>query len=137
MSEDFSKYIVKEYQYWNLQLHHNQEYLGRLVVWCKRNDAVDLTDATESEQKELFVVLQDAKELLNKAFKPDILNYAFLANKTRHLHGHIVPRYKEKVVFSDVTFEDKLYGQNYRTDHSFETTEDLKTAVLNELRQYV
>jgi len=35
--------------------------LGRCVVWCKREDALDLTDVTPEEQSELFLVLRDLK----------------------------------------------------------------------------
>lgn len=132
--EDFSKYVVKEYKYWNLQLHHNQGYLGRLVVWCKRDDAVDLTDATKEEWDELFTVIRDGRNIVEKVFKPDMFNYSFLSNKTRHLHGHIVPRYSKENEFEGETFKDELWGQNYRTDHDVKTSEKIKEKVFNKLK---
>jgi len=41
---DYSKFLVKEYTHWLVNVHENQGYLGRCVVWCKREDALDLAD---------------------------------------------------------------------------------------------
>lgn len=134
MAEDFSKNLVKEYSHWGVYVHDNQGYLGRCVVWCKREDAFDMTDATEDEQKEIFLVLKDLQRASKDCFNPNWFNYAFLGNETRHLHGHFIPRYKEPKTFMDVTFEDKLWGHNYRTDHSFVTSEELLQEVKNRLK---
>ena len=62
--EDFSKYKIKDYKYWQIFIHPNQGYLGRCVIWCKRKNALDLTDATKEEQKELFLVLKELKRVV-------------------------------------------------------------------------
>ena len=120
---DFDKYKIKDYKYWQIFIHQNQGYLGRCIVWCKREDALDLTDATEEEQKELFLVLNELRKVVKKVFQSDWFNYSFLGNETRHLHVHFVPRYAKPKVFEGIKFEDKLWGHNYKTDHSFETPE--------------
>ena len=61
MAESFLENLIKEYKHWAIYVHPNQGYLGRCVVWCKREDALDLTDATPEEQSELFLVLRDLK----------------------------------------------------------------------------
>lgn len=125
MEKDFSKYLVKDYQYWGVYVHENQSYLGRCVVWCKRENALDLADATPEEQKELFFILNDLRKASKKCFNPDWVNYAFLGNETRHLHGHFLPRYAQPKKFEGVIFEDKLYGHNYKTDHDFVVPEEI------------
>ena len=134
MAEDFSKNLVKGYKHWEIYIHENQGYLGRCVVWCKRNDALDLADATPEEQSELFLVLRDLREATKKVFQPDWFNYSFLGNETRHLHGHFIPRYAKPKTFMDIMFEDKLYGHNYKTDHSFETSAELLAEVKDKLK---
>lgn len=134
MAEDFSKNLVKDYKYWGVYIHENQSYLGRCVIWCKRNDALDLADATPEEQQELFLVLQQLKEAIKKVFQPDWFNYSFLGNETRHLHGHFIPRYAKSKTFMGITFEDKLYGHNYKTNHNFKTSAKLLTEVRNKLK---
>src|SRR3989338_3643261 len=112
MAEDFLKNLVKEYKYWEIYVHENQGYLGRCVVWCKREDALDLADATPEEQAELFLVLRDLREAAKKVFQPDWFNYSFLGNETRHLHGH-----------------------NYKTNHDFKTSPELLLAVRDKYRE--
>ncbi len=106
-------------------MHENQGYLGRCVVWCKRENATDLTETTQAEQEELFVILKHLQQASKKCFNPDWSNYAFLGNKDRHLHGHFIPRYANPKTFEGIIFEDKLYGHNYKTDHNFVTPEEV------------
>ena len=131
MTEDFSRNLIKEYEHWSIYAHHNQGYLGRCVVWCKREDALDLADATPAEQTELFSILHNLREAAKKTFQSDWFNYSFLGNETRHLHGHFIPRYAKPKAFMKSMFEDNLYGHNYKTDHSFMTS----TELLNEVRE--
>jgi diadenosine tetraphosphate (Ap4A) HIT family hydrolase len=121
MEKDYSKLLIKDYKCWLINIHENQGNLGRCVVWCKRDDALDLADATREEQLELFAILKELRKACQELFQPDWFNYAFLGNGTRHLHGHFVPRYAKQKTFMGITFEDKLYGHNYKTDHNFIT----------------
>lgn len=135
MAEDFLKNLIREYKHWAIYIHPNQGYLGRCVVWCKREDALDLTDATPKEQSELFFVLRDLKKAAKNLFQPDWFNYSFLGNGTRHLHGHFIPRYAKPKTFMNIVFEDKLYEHNYKTDPTFETSEELLNVVRDKLRE--
>ncbi|MDP3764580.1 MAG: HIT family protein [bacterium] len=134
MAEDFSKNLIKDYKYWAIYVHPNQSYLGRCVVWCKRENALDLTDSTQEEQSELFLVLQNLREVVKKVFQPDWFNYSFLGNDTRHLHAHFIPRYTKPMTFMSMVFEDKLYGHNYKTDHSFVTPEDILNTIRDKIK---
>ena len=134
MAKDFSKNLVKSYKYWDIYVHENQGYLGRCIIWCKRADAFDLTDATPEEQAELFLVLRDLREAAEKVFQPDWFNYSFLGNETRHLHCHFVPRYAKPKKFMGIVFDDKLYGHNYKTDHDFQTSAELLGKVRDKLK---
>lgn len=134
MDEDFSKNLIKEYKHWSIYAHHNQGYLGRCVVWCKREDVLDLADATPQEQAELFLVLRDLREAAKKVFLPDWFNYSFLGNETRHLHGHFIPRYAKPKTFMGIAFKDKLWGHNYKTDHSFKTSPELLKGVIDKYK---
>jgi len=137
MAKDFSKFLIKEYKHWAIYIHKNQGYLGRCVIWCKRDNALDLTDATIEEREELFLVLRDLKEAIMKAFSPNWFNYSFLGNETQHLHGHFIPRYLEPKIFMDVEFEDKLYGHNYKTDHTFETPPEILKSIQKKIKELI
>lgn len=130
---DYAKLLIKEYGHWLVQVHENQGYLGRCVVWCKREDALALTDATKEECDELLMILRELTDALERAFGAEWFNYAFLGNETAHLHGHVIPRYSTKKEFNGVIFRDEQWGHNYTTDHSFVTTPELLEAVRLEL----
>lgn len=130
---DFSKYLVKDYIYWHLSVHPNQGYLGRCVIWCKRQDALDLADITDEEQRELFTILQALREATKKVFQADWFNYAFLGNETRHLHGHFVPRYSSPRQFNGREFIDERWGHNWQTDKNFISTPEIWGAVRSKL----
>jgi diadenosine tetraphosphate (Ap4A) HIT family hydrolase len=132
---DYSKFLIKDYKYWSLQIHSNQSYLGRCIIWCKRENALDLPDATEEEQKELFEILREIENLLTKAFNPDLFNYAFLGNETHHLHCHIIPRYSKPVKFNEQIFVDKEWGHNYKTDYDFVTDKKLLEKVKDKIKE--
>jgi diadenosine tetraphosphate (Ap4A) HIT family hydrolase len=132
--EDYSQNIVKEYAYWTWLVHTNQGYLGRSVIWCKRENAIDLMDATPEEREELFFALSEIKEVLEKTFQSDWINYAFLGNESRHLHGHIIPRYASERNFCDQTFLDKEYGHNWRTDKSITTSKEVLQTIKKQMQ---
>jgi diadenosine tetraphosphate (Ap4A) HIT family hydrolase len=136
--EDFSKNLIKQYKYWDVFVAQNQSYLGRCVVWCKRENALDLTDATEEEREELFYILKSLKDTVYNVFKSDWFNYSFLGNLVRHLHCHFVPRYAAERVFEGMTFRDELYGKNWKTDNDFIIPEEslmkIKGLLIDELK---
>jgi len=137
MSDHYSQFLIKEYKYWSVYIHENQSYLGRCVIWCKREDALDLTDATPEEQSELFLILNDFRIAMVNIFNPDWLNYYFLGNETRHLHGHLIPRYAKSVEFMGVVFEDKLWGHNYKTDKDFKISQNVLFAIKDKIKKVI
>ncbi len=122
---DYSRFLIRQYSRWGVYIHENQSYLGRCVVWCDREDAFDLTDATLDEREELFLILPALKGAVERAFQCDWYNYSFLGNVVPHLHCHFIPRYKDERIFSGVAFKDERWGQNYRTDNSFSVSGDV------------
>lgn len=129
MPKDFSNNIVKDYVFWTVYIHENQGYLGRCVLWCKRDEALDLCDATKEEVDELMTIIKELKAALTTCFQPDWFNYSFLGNEMRHLHGHLVPRYEQPREHLGTTFEDIHFGHNFRIDHDFMTPTELLQSV--------
>ncbi len=134
MEKDYSALFIKSYRYWEVSLYENQGYLGRCVVWCKREDALDMADMRSDEQEELFFVLRELKRASTEAFRPDWFNYAFLGNEVRHLHAHFIPRYAKPKDFAGMIFKDELYGHNYRTDRDFTVPAPIFSKILEELK---
>jgi len=116
---DYSHLLIQQYKYWGVYVHENQSYLGRCVLWCDRDHALQLPDATPEERSELFTILDDLTKASEKAFGGKWFNFAFLGNETHHLHGHFIPRYPSEKKFAGVTFKDVRWGHNYQTDKAF------------------
>ncbi len=110
--KDISKYLIKDYKYWSVSIAEDQGYLGRCVIWCKRDGATDLADATVDEREELFIILTQLKQAITKTFQADWFNYTFLGNETPHLHEHVIPRYKTPRTFQGNVFVDEQWGHN-------------------------
>lgn len=110
---DFGKLKIAEYNHWDVYLHQNQFYLGWSYIWAKREDAVDFMELTNEERDELFMIGRSLKEILTQLFKPDLMNYASLGNRARHLHLHVIPRYSSARTFDGKKFFDERWGKNY------------------------
>jgi diadenosine tetraphosphate (Ap4A) HIT family hydrolase len=124
--EDISKYLIKDYTYWLVSIAKDQGYLGRCLIWCKRETALDLADATLEEREELFAILSKLKQAIKEAFHADWFNYTFLGNETPHLHEHLIPRYKSDRDFEGYTFTDEQWGHNpYKGNKSQMTDPDI------------
>lgn len=133
--ENISKTLVKQYKYWGVYVHGNQSYLGRCVIWCDREDAVHITDATKDEYDELLVILKEMKVVSEKAFGGEWFNFSFLGNNTKHLHCHFIPRYSGDREFAGVVFKDDRWGHHYKKQSdNFVTTAETLEKVCLELR---
>lgn len=104
--------IVKKYQYWTVYVNANQDYLGRCVIWCNREDALDLAEATQAEGQEFHQILKGLKDATTQLFGATWFNYALLGNVDRHLHCHFLPRYETPATFAGMKFVDEDYTAN-------------------------
>ncbi len=110
---EFEHTVIKEYENWTAQLFLNQYYPGRCLIKLKRH-IVDFFELKESERSELFEeVVPELKDALNNIFEPDLYNYASLGNDCRHLHLHLIPRYRSKRSFEYQDFEDENWNSNF------------------------
>lgn len=118
---DYEQLKIKSYKHWDVYLHENQCYLGRVFVQLKDDKGVEDFLAIQGEARdEFFEVGAHVKEALKKLFKPDKMNYAALSNVSQKIHVHCVPRYKEVREFAGVIFNDQRWGKNYAPyDRSF------------------
>ena len=133
---DYETLKIKEYNYWGIYLYENQYYLGRCVVWCKRENVIDFFDMTQEEREEFFTITKNLRDTLRKLFHPDLMNYASLANVVRHLHLHVIPRYKDKRTFEGFEFNDERWGKNYTSyNEEFKLPEDLMFKIRDTIKE--
>ena len=135
-SEEFEKFKIKEYNHWELFLHKNQYYLGRVYIWAKREDALDLMEMAFEEREELFEIRKNVNNALEKLFRPNLMNYAALGNDANHLHIHAIPRYKSPRILKGVEFKDERWGKNYAPyNYDFKVPEDILIMIKESIKE--
>ncbi len=139
--DKFEAYKVFIGTHWDVYLDPLQPRLGQVYIWAKNNGEVtDLSEASPEEFHELHLLLQKVSGALSALFNPDLFNYASLGNTVKHLHVHIIPRYKENRSFEGVEFIDCTFGQHYEVNPptkelSGEWIEKLRMAISNQIEQ--
>ncbi|MGH2942461.1 MAG: HIT family protein [Solirubrobacteraceae bacterium] len=121
---------------WCVLLHRNQWNLGRCIVVLRTRAIDDPLALTFAERDELWsVVLPRLSAALTAAFAPDRLNYAHLANRQRHVHWHVVPRYAPDAVreVAGVTFRDRRPGRMFRSSKAGRVPRDVREAIARQL----
>lgn len=135
-----SRYVIYDGKYWNVILNRDhQAYLGYCIIFLKSRVLEDLLQLTEDERNELWNdILPRLKNALDKAFQPDRLNYAHLANKEHFVHWHIVPRYEKNPVreFAGQTFTDERTGSNYAPVPDKPYDHETKEQIYLEIKKY-
>ncbi|CDR34880.1 HIT family protein [Criblamydia sequanensis] len=134
---DYDQLRIKSYKNWDLYLHENQCYLGRVFVLLKEDDGVEDFLSIEGEVRdEFFKIGEEVKKALMELFQPDKMNYAALSNTSPKIHVHLVPRYKDSREFNGFLFEDARFGKNYAPyDKSFELEMDMLIKIRDALNQ--
>jgi len=135
MEKDYSIYLIKQYKHWGVYIHEYQNYLGRCVIWCDREEAEHFTDATQDELIELQQICTDLQNVMNSMFLPDWYNFAMLGNETPHLHCHFIPRYSRIIEKFGYKFIDKQFGHNWKTDKSFVVKEETLQKIKKSIKQ--
>ncbi|HEY3331621.1 MAG TPA: HIT family protein [Capsulimonadaceae bacterium] len=106
------RHVVARNDHWALCLNDDQAFLGRCFVALNRHET-DVTSLSQAERDSLWDLLAQGKGALDKLFKPDHYNYAFLMNLTPHVHMHIIPRYAAPRTFGGVDVTDTAFNAHY------------------------
>ena len=103
--------VLKEYQYWVLEVSYRQHTLGCYIIFAKRA-IKKISQLKEEGIIELKKVMRDIEKALLKIpiFKPDRFNYWQMGNKLHHLHFHGIPRYAKQRIFAGKKWIDKTWG---------------------------
>ncbi len=131
--------IIKEYRYWTLSIHDDQRYLGRAYVWLVREGGMQrFSEITDEEMAELRIILKEYEAAAAMLWRPDFMNYAWLANLFSehggHGHMHLIPRYKEARQFADTEFVDGRWGKNFSPSEPFEVEEEILVQIRDALK---
>lgn len=75
-------------------LFKEQTYKGRINVVFKGHKS-EITELTPEELSDYTSDLAKAASAVQTAFNPDKINYGAFADTMKHLHFHVVPKYKD------------------------------------------
>ena len=134
---DYEKLKIKAYKHWDVYLHENQCYLGRVFILLKETQGIEDFLAIEGEiRDEFFLIGGQVKAALKALFQPNKMNYTAMSNVSEKVHVHFVPRYKTSREFCSILFTDQRWGQNYAPyDRSFIPDEGVLFKIRDALKQ--
>ncbi len=110
---DYQQLKISSGQYWNIFLHQDQTVLGRSYFWYN-GELTDLMEIPERAMLELRENGNRLKRTLEELFHPNQFNYSSLNNRTKHLHFHVIPRYRDSREFMGISFTDEHFGESYQ-----------------------
>jgi len=137
------KNLVFETKYWKILLADNQNYLGRCFIILKR-ECGDLAKVKKEELLEFLEVVKKMERALRKAFNASLfnwgclMNHAFQEKKPKpQVHWHLVPRYRKKVNFEGIVFEDLEFGFHYNHSKRMQVTEKVQNALIERIKSFL
>ncbi len=108
-NNNYSGAVLKEYNFWVLEVSYRQHTFGNFIVFCKRDGVERISELLDDELLELRKVFQEIEAALlqNNTFNPVRFNYWQMGNKVHALHIHGIPRYASERKFLDKIWKDK------------------------------
>ncbi len=103
-------------------LFKEQSHKGRVIV-AHKNHVSEMIDLSDEERNLFFADVNHVAKALHKAFKPEKVNYGAYGDNGKHLHFHLVPKYKDEFEWCS-TFAmnpDKVYLSDNEYNDLIET----------------
>lgn len=100
--------LLREYKSWVVLLRPQQVTAGSLVLVSKL-DATAVGQVPPEAFAELSDVTRDLEATLQVQFRYDKINYLLLMMVDKHVHFHVLPRYKSERLVAGVRFEDSSW----------------------------
>lgn len=76
-------------------LFKEQSHKGRVIVAHKQHVS-EMVDLTNEQRNLFFAEVKQVANALHSAFSPDKINYGAYGDNGKHLHFHLVPKYKDE-----------------------------------------
>jgi len=139
--KDGNKDLIFETPFWGVLLSWNQRYLVRCYIFSKRHFG-NMSEITTEETLDFLEVVKRIEGAIKKTFGAEMFNWSCLMNNfykkenhNPHVHWHVKPRYRNKVVVAGKTFEDKEFGHHYSRDDNVVEPEGVRLAIVKEIQK--
>jgi diadenosine tetraphosphate (Ap4A) HIT family hydrolase len=133
--------LIFETDFWGVLLSFNQRYLGRCYIFSKRHFG-SMSNMTEEENVDFLEVVKKLEKAIKKTFGATMFNWSCLMNNfykkenpDPHVHWHMRPRYRDKVLVSGKSFEDGEFGHHYSRDDYIVESEEIRLAIVKEIQK--
>ena len=107
--------VVERGARWTIAVNRNQNLLGKTLLVLDR-PCESVTELADDEWLDLHRQLRRVCRALDELFQPDLYNHAFLMNQDRHVHLHVVPRYRTPRDWDGESFRDEHWGELFGTE---------------------
>ncbi len=132
--------LFYETQYWLIFLAPNQSNIGTCVIALKRHCG-SLSGLKEEEWIDFGKTVKQIESSLKKAFNPTLFNWGALMNTDYmnekpdpHIHWHFIPRYRQKVEFGGLIFEDLYFGSMHPRP-VLEISENARQMIIGKIKE--
>ena len=98
---------------------------------------------TGEETLDFLEVVKKIETAIKKAFGATMFNWGCLGNHmykkeipNPHVTWHMMPRYRDKVLFNGETFEDEEFGEHWSIDKdNVVEPEEMRVAIVKEIQK--
>lgn len=102
---DLKNNFIKEYKYWYLLIRKKQKNIGSCVVILKEH-AFPLRQVSSKAMAEYAIISKEIELAQEKSFGSYLTQHLCLMFVDKHVHFHLLPRYKSTVNFDDKDWND-------------------------------
>ena len=102
---NFDNLLLKEYKNWYLLLRFEQVTLGSLVL-IEKNFETKFSNVKLESYLELKKIIFEIEKILSESFSYSKINYHMLMMNDSEVHFHIIPRYKDSIIWNKKKFQD-------------------------------
>ena len=86
----------------------------------------------------MFIISKKINITIKNLFHYDLMSYIFQGQNTNHLHMHFIPRYKNEIIFDNITFVDEQWGKSYSPyNKDFDISNETKLKIFNEIKKNI
>ncbi len=133
--------LIFETQYWKVYPSIDQTYLGRSIIFLKRENCGDLADLKPDEIIDFLLLVKKLENACRKAFGAVMFNWACLMNDAYQnvppdpqVHWHCRPRYNHPVTFAGHEFEDTSFGTHYLRGTNFAVDSSVQRQIISAIK---
>ena len=129
--------LIWEYKNWYLLVRPMQVTLGCMVLINKNQNITTFGMISKDETIEMIDIISDLEKGLHDYLQYDKINYLMLMMSDPEVHFHIIPRYQNPRLFSDITFTDQSFPTAPDLSKFTTLTQTQLTQLATELKNYI